>query len=285
MSRPMNRPFLLHAIVLGLSIARTVSGQPAGEAAGRLGQTIRFDPLPEVVYLDPDLELRASASSGLPVSFTATGDCTVTAAMLRFLSAGQCRVTASQPGDARWSPAPDVEQRLSIGKAGQVIRFPEQRPRVFLDPDFELGVSASSGLPVVLIASGPCEVSGSSVRILAAGRCSVSAHQPGDSSFTAARIVEREFPIARAQQSIDLEPVPDPLRDEVVLRAASSAGLPVRFTAEGACAVSGASLRPLRSGACTVSAHQPGNGNIEPAPTRTQTVRVIVPERRRPDSP
>ena len=87
--RLMNRRLSLHAVVLGLSIARTMAGQPAGEAARRLDQTIRFDPLPEVVYLDPDLELRASASSGLPVSFTATGDCTVTAGMLRFPSAGQ----------------------------------------------------------------------------------------------------------------------------------------------------------------------------------------------------
>ena len=40
-------------------------------------QAITFDPLADKTYGDSDFTVSASASSGLPVYFTATGDCSV----------------------------------------------------------------------------------------------------------------------------------------------------------------------------------------------------------------
>jgi hypothetical protein len=84
-----------------------------------MNQTITFDPLPNKTYGDPDFTVSATASSGLAVSFAASGSCTVSAATLHLTGAGSCTVTASQPGDTAFNPAPDVSRTFSIARAVQ----------------------------------------------------------------------------------------------------------------------------------------------------------------------
>jgi hypothetical protein len=276
-------------LALSLSIALTGPAPAAGTfavplasdpapppSAGQTAQTIRIRPLPAPTYLDPDFDIDATATSALPVHFTASGDCAVKGTTVHLLSAGKCSITASQPGDTRYQAAPDVEIRLAIGKAEQTIRLPKPSFKAFLDPDFDLGATANSGLPVVLVATGDCEVNGSIARILGAGTCSVSALQPGDSSFTAARIVDVTFAIARADQTIDFR-FSGPLyrNTDFRLTASATSSLPVRFDAYGTCWVSGSVLHLLADGICTVTADQAGSKNFNPAPTVTKTVTVL----------
>ena len=56
----------------------------------------------------------ATASSGLAVSFAASGSCTVTTATVHLTGAGACTVTASQAGNANYNAAPPVSQTFSI---------------------------------------------------------------------------------------------------------------------------------------------------------------------------
>ena len=60
----------------------------------------------------PDFTVSATASSGLPVSFSATDNCTVSGNVVHLTGAGSCTITASQAGDATYAPAPDVSQTL-----------------------------------------------------------------------------------------------------------------------------------------------------------------------------
>lgn len=243
----------------------------------RTPQEIRVSRLPDVSFLDPDFDLEATASSGLPVRFSASGDCTVRGSKVHLVSAGRCSITASQPGDAKFQPAPDVTLRLPIGKAEQKIQLKVPKGARYLDPDFEVDASASSGLPLVLVAFGACEVNGTDLHLLGAGRCTVQALQPGDDNFIAAQVVEESFDIARAGQSIGFR-LPSPLvrGNDLQLAAASSSGLPVRFEAYGACLVVGSVLRLTGEGSCTVNADQEGNRNFEAAQTVTRTVSVIA---------
>jgi hypothetical protein len=80
-------------------------------------QTITFGPLANKTYGDPDFTVSATASSGLAVSFAASGGCTVSGATVHLRSIGSCTVTASQPGDANYNPAPDVSRTFSIAPA------------------------------------------------------------------------------------------------------------------------------------------------------------------------
>jgi hypothetical protein len=282
------RPFLAFSLATALALLATPSAagthaedeeqaaRPSAREPGTEPQTIRVEVVPVKTYLDPDFEIDAEASSGLPVRFAASGDCSVRRATVRILAAGRCTVTVSQPGDDRWAAAPAIDVTIPIAKAEQRIRLPNPPPRAFLDPDFELDVTASSRLPVVLIASGECEVDGVTARLLGAGSCSVQAHQPGDSNFTAARIVEATFPIARAPQRIDFRLSGTYYRtQELRLNGSSSSGLPVRYDASGSCVAVGQILHLVGEGLCLVNADQPGDRNFDPAPTVSRTITVF----------
>lgn len=77
----------------------------------------------------------------------------------------------------------------------------------------------------------------------------------------------RSFDVLRAAQSIEFAALEhrEYTPEAVLLAAAATSGLPVGFTAAGACSVSGAQLTMLGAGTCTVTAQQPGDENYEPA--------------------
>jgi FtsP/CotA-like multicopper oxidase with cupredoxin domain len=86
-------------------------------------QTITFGALPDKTFGDPDFNVSATASSGLPVSFSASGNCTVTVALVHLTSDGSCTITASQAGNGSYLPAADVQQTFTINPAAPGISF------------------------------------------------------------------------------------------------------------------------------------------------------------------
>ena len=72
-------------------------------------------------YSDIDFPLSATASSGLPVTFAASGECTVASATVHIVGAGSGTVTAQQAGNASYNPAPDAPQTFTIAKATPVV--------------------------------------------------------------------------------------------------------------------------------------------------------------------
>ncbi|MBU6323397.1 peptidoglycan-binding protein [Patescibacteria group bacterium] len=80
----------------------------------KASQTITFAALPAATYGDADSTVSATASSGLPVSFAASGACTLSSSTLHVTGAGTCTVTASQAGDATYLTAPDVTRALAV---------------------------------------------------------------------------------------------------------------------------------------------------------------------------
>jgi len=82
-------------------------------------QTIDFAPLLDKSFGDADFDVSASASSGLTVTFGASGNCQMADAdTVHLTGAGTCNITASQAGDGSYNPAPDVEHSFHIAKAG-----------------------------------------------------------------------------------------------------------------------------------------------------------------------
>jgi hypothetical protein len=165
---------------------------------GTSPQTIAFGALPNVTFGASDFAVSATSSSGLPVSFSATGSCAVSGSTVHITGAGSCSVTASQAGNASFDPAADVTQSFSIAKASQSIAFGALPDRTLGDPDFALTATASSRLPVSYTATGSCTVSGSSVHLTATGVCSITAAQGGNANFAAAPSVTEGFTVAAA---------------------------------------------------------------------------------------
>jgi hypothetical protein len=77
-------------------------------------QSIIFAPLPDRLFADGAFTVNGSASSGLPVSFSGGGSCSVVGKLVLLESAGVCTITASQPGDGAYNPALDVHRSFLV---------------------------------------------------------------------------------------------------------------------------------------------------------------------------
>jgi len=138
-------------------------------------------------------------SSGLAVSFAATGNCTIATTMVTITGAGSCTITASQAGDTNYNAAPNVPQTFSIAKADQTITFDPLANKTAGDPPFTVIATASSGLAVSFAATGNCTVSGDTVTLTDAGSCTITASQSGNSDFNPAPDVAQTFNITSAE--------------------------------------------------------------------------------------
>jgi hypothetical protein len=149
-------------------------------------QTITFGALASKQYGDPPFTVSATASSGLPVTFTASGSCTLASRTVTISAAGICTVTANQAGDAAFNPAPALPQPFTILKANQTISFGALPNKRFGDPPFSISATASSGLPVTFSVSGACTLAGNTVTLIGAASCSIKASQAGNANYNAA---------------------------------------------------------------------------------------------------
>jgi streptogramin lyase len=94
----------------------------SGTGTGGTQQTITFGSI-AAQNANTTLVLTATASSGLPVSYTSTTPtiCTVSASAVTFIIAGACTIQATQPGNAIYEPAPMVSQSISVEVALSLV--------------------------------------------------------------------------------------------------------------------------------------------------------------------
>lgn len=107
---------------------------PQAFTIGKANQTITFAALPDKTFGAADFTVAATASSGLAVTFGATGNCTITNGTVHLTGGGTCTVTASQAGNGNYNAAADV-------------------PRTFNVADFNLG-TATGGSTTASVAAG-----------------------------------------------------------------------------------------------------------------------------------
>ncbi|HEX8891224.1 MAG TPA: MBG domain-containing protein, partial [Pyrinomonadaceae bacterium] len=156
---------------------------------------------------DADFNVSATASSGLSVSFGATGNCSVSGNTVHITGAGSCTITASQAGDSNYNAATPVQRSFNIAKVGQTITFGALSAKTFGDASFTVNATGgASGNPVTFSSQTPatCSVSGSAVTILSVGTCTVRASQAGNSNYNAATPVDQSFTINQATATIAL---------------------------------------------------------------------------------
>ena len=83
-------------------------------------QTISFGALANKIFGDADFIVSANASSGLSVSLSAGGNCTVTSpspGTIHITGASSCTITASQVGDGNYNAATNVLQSFNVAQA------------------------------------------------------------------------------------------------------------------------------------------------------------------------
>jgi subtilisin family serine protease len=89
-----------------------------------LHQTITFPAISDRLVADSDFVLDATASSGLPVAYSASGSCSVSGSTVHINGVGFCTITASQEGldtydisagaPKPWFAAPDAAQTFNV---------------------------------------------------------------------------------------------------------------------------------------------------------------------------
>jgi len=246
-------------------------------------QTITFAPLSDKSTADVPFTLSANASSGLPVSFTASGKCTVNGSTVTLSGVvGKCTITAHQIGNTTYNAAPDVARSFMVKnppKQGQTISFAALPDKTLGDPPFQVSATASSGLPVSFTASGKCSISGAIVSLSGQpGNCTIVASQAGDSIYSAASEVSRSFAInspAKQNQTISFAALPNRMLGDAPFQvsATASSGLLISFggSTPAICSVSGTTVTLLSVGICTIIASQDGSGSVNAAADVTQS--------------
>jgi Tol biopolymer transport system component len=83
-------------------------------ASPKASQAIAFAPLADRRAGDPPFAVSATASSGLPVAFAASGACAVAGTVVSLTGTGVCTVVATQPGDGAYQAARFVAQSFLV---------------------------------------------------------------------------------------------------------------------------------------------------------------------------
>lgn len=117
-------------------------------------QTITFAALAGRTFGDAAFSVSASASSGLPVSFTASGDCTIDGASITLTGAGSCSITAHQAGNASYHPAADVTQSFAIAKGLATIALGNLSQGYTGSPLPAMATTSPAGLAVTITYNG-----------------------------------------------------------------------------------------------------------------------------------
>ena len=260
----------------------------------KTAQTITFPTLADKESTDPDFALAATASSGLPVSYTSStaSVCTVSGTTVAIVGPGTCSITANQAGGVRagvtYGAATSVTRTFAV-KQGQTITFPVISKKHYQAPEFDPNATASSTLPVSYASTTPsvCVVSAGKIRVLAVGSCTVTASQVGGTSggvaYAAATPVSRTFDVTGLPQTISAALVPqkfgyDPDFD---LAASATSGMAVEYesTNPGICTVTGKKVTIVSTGTCRVKVKQSGgvaaDGNTyDAAPDATIVINI-----------
>jgi hypothetical protein len=184
-------PVSTSGLVPGVYPGLVATGSPPVQQA----QTISFASLPNRVYGEPAFGVSASATSQLPVSFTAgpAGVCSVNGSTVSVLGVGTCSVTASQAGNESWLAAPNVTQMFQITPAPTTTTLTSEPPgQVEFGDTLTLRASVTANPPSLATPTGSVTFA-EGADVLAAdvplgpGGASVElgALRPGEHTFTA----------------------------------------------------------------------------------------------------
>ncbi|MFM2310596.1 MAG: Cellulosome-anchoring protein precursor, partial [Chloroflexota bacterium] len=259
---------------------------------------ITFTVLSDKSIFEPAFSVSATASSGLPVTFSTTTSsvCTVTAVgTVTLVTTGMCTIEAAQTGGLSgaitYAVAPAVTQSFMI-RTIQTITFAQPADRLSSAAAFSIGATASSGLPVTYVSSTPsvCTVTTTgTVTLVTYGACTIVASQIGGikdgTTFAAAFDVSRTFNSLRAQTvSFSLPTDKIYTAADFTVIGSSTSTLPVSYTSgtPAVCTISPTGTINLVSpGTCSINATQEGGTaggiayGVAPVVTKTFTVNPV----------
>jgi len=200
--RGQNMRFQVTAVSLAcIAMLSACGGGGDGGTAGNKAQSIDF-PFPGArAVATPPAPLKATASSGLSVTFTSNTPaiCTVSDGMLVPVKPGECSVTATQPGDSTYVSA-SAQQLFKVVKQTQKITFVSPGFQQIDAAPAPLAATSDSGLAVSFASTTPdvCTVSGTTLTLVSRGSCAITAMQEGNDNYEVAPPQSVQFVVGDA---------------------------------------------------------------------------------------
>jgi len=144
---------------------------------------------PASATYNTNFTVAATASSGLPVSYSSAGACTNVGPTFTMTSGtGTCTVKYNQSGNSNYNAAPQVTESVTAQKANQTITVNTHAPAsASFNTNFTVAATSNSGLAVAYSSSGVCTNVGATFTMTSGtGTCTVKYDQAGDSNYNAA---------------------------------------------------------------------------------------------------
>ena len=155
------------------------------------GTIITFEPISDKLFGTAPFTLIASASSGLPITFSIlSGPATISGSIITLTGVGTVKVKALQEASNEFLAAEATSEFEVLPKPETIITFEPIADKLFGTASFTLFASASSGLPITFsIVSGPATISGSIITLTGVGSVRVKASHAGNGNFEAAEVI------------------------------------------------------------------------------------------------
>jgi sugar lactone lactonase YvrE len=246
-------------------------------------QTITFSTLPTVTYGVAPITLAATTTSGLTITYAATGPATISGSTLTITGAGSVTVTAAQAGNATTAAATSVLQTFTVSPAALTvtasnvsIAYGAAIPTTFaytitgfVNSDTQTVVT---GAPVITTNATSTSIGGTYNITPTVGTLTAANY-----TFPTANFVAGTLTITAVSQTITFAALPNipQTTTSVTLSATASSGLPITYTVASTVAtVSGNVITISGPGTVAVTATQPGNSSYSAATPVTQTFNV-----------
>jgi hypothetical protein len=238
-------------------------------------QAITFPAIPPQTYGGGPVTLNATASSGLPVSYTVTaGPATVSGNLLTITGAGAVTVQANQAGNAGYAPATPISQSVTVGQGATAVVWSNPAAITYgtaLNAT-QLNATAtpiSAGTYVYTPPAGTVLNAGSQILAVNFTPTDSTDYSPSSGSVT--------LQVNQASQTVTFPTIPTQTYGvgPITLNATANSGLTVSYAVtSGPATVSGNLLTITGAGAVTVQASQLGNANYAAATPVSQTFMV-----------
>lgn len=261
-------------------------------------QTIAWnDELPAKATVGTKIKLKATTTSGLPVSFKSSDESVANVSVIggeQYLickKAGDVDIIAYQEGNKNYEAAPNETRNLTIVKTEQTISWVSELPtETTVGAKIKLEATATSGLPVSFKSSDESvaniSYTGGVYYLICkkAGYVDVTAYQDGDDKYEAAPYEEHNLRVVKIAQTIDWKgelPAEAHVGTMIKLEATATSGLTVAFKSSdesvASISVTGGVCYLIckKTGNVDVTAYQEGDDKYEAAPEEIRNITVI----------
>ncbi|MEJ0031444.1 MAG: Ig-like domain-containing protein [Bacteroidota bacterium] len=237
-------------------------------------QSITFPPIPSAGFKSTNVHSTATATSGLPLTYTSSDESIATMhdnGQVEIFQIGTVTFTAYQLGNDFYEPAIAASQSFESTKEKQTITFTQVGDKRADAPPFQFVASASSDLTVTFASIDPSVASITTDGIITvhkAGPAQINLSQDGDEEYFPAISLRMKFTVIKQTQKINgfFFIIDHQLSEDsfTLTPLTSTSGLPVTFRivqgTVGQIRLNDNAVTMIDAGKATITAEQAGDG-------------------------